>query len=604
MSETTTPQEGNPKIRDAFQLYRDGDLPGAEALCLEGLKESPQEVAGMRLLGTIARETERPGQAVDILGFALKLRPTDPYIAGELAASLVLAERAPEATPILEQLVRQLPEQAISHYWLGRAYLAQFYGARAAKCFRTAYELDPNNDNILHMIGIAFLSAGRGREAEPWLREYFRKHQDSSVAHFDLSVALQQQVRLEEAATLSQRAVELDPDNAPAIAALARFHRTYNRYDEALRLVTDGMERLGPHPALAAVFARLCERDDKAEEGVRVIREILEGDQNLSSQRRVGLYFGLGRLEERLGNHDRAWDAFTQGNMLFPSLYNAQSQEILTEELRNTFNAWTLTAMPKATIPTDKPVFVVGMPRSGTTLVEQILSSHPECFGAGELLTLSQLAGELGRRLGGRWPTAASNITPELANEFAGRYLEHIDSLAPEAARVVDKLPHNFRYIGLMSVLFPGARVIHCIRSPLDVCVSNYGTPLSPQHTWRPRLETLAHAYNEYRKIMDHWRADATIPILDVVYEDSIADIESQARRIVEFAGLPWDDRCLKFYEHSRAVMTASTDQVRRPIYQSSKERWRRYEQHLGPLIEGLKAGGTNIEQPFRPARA
>ena len=243
------------------------------------------------------------------------------------------------------------------------------------------------------------------------------------------------------------------------------------------------------------------------------------------------------------------------------------------------------------------------MPRSGTSLVEQVLSSHPDCYGAGELLTLSQIAMEMGHRLGGRWPTALANLTPEVANEFSGRYLDHINTLAPDAKRVVDKLPHNFKYIGLMSVLFPGARVIHCIRNPLDVCVSNYGTQLSPIHTWRPRLETLAHAYNQYRSVMEHWRSEATIPILDVVYEDTIADVEKQARRIVDFVGLPWDEQCLKFYEHSRAVRTASTDQVRQPIYQSSKERWRRYEKHLGPLIEGLKKGGTNIERPFAVER-
>ncbi len=595
--------DDTPLIAQAYELYKSGDNAQAEAACVKWLEQSPQDIPAMRLLGTIARETDRPEKAVEALGFALQLDPNNPYIAGELAASLVLANRISEATPLLEALVKQLPEHAISHYWLGRAYLGQFLGTKAAQCFRQAYELAPENDNILHMIGVAFLSAGRGRDAEPWLRQFAKKNANSSIAVFDLSISLQQQVRLDEAAVLYQRAIELDPDNAPAIAALARFHRNYNRYDEALTLITEALDRLGPHPALAAVYSRLCDREGKVDEGIRVIRGILDDSDALTPQRSVGLFFGLGRLEEREGNYDQAWDAFTRGNQLFPSLYQPQQQELLTEELKNTFNAWSLSTMPKATIPTDKPVFVVGMPRSGTTLVEQILSSHPECFGAGELLTVSQMAGELSRRLGGRWPTAISNLTPDLANEFSSRYLELINSLAPDAKRVVDKLPHNFKYIGLMSALFPGARVIHCIRNPLDVCVSNYGTPLSPQHTWRPRLETLAHAYNQYRSIMEHWRADATIPILDVVYEDTVGDVERQARRIVDFVGLPWDDRCLKFYEHSRAVVTASTDQVRQPIYQTSKERWRRYENHIGPLIDGLKAGGTNIERPFSVER-
>lgn len=591
--------QANPSpIEQAFSLYNEGRLEEAEAKCLEGLSQNQQDVAGMRLLATIARETDRPAQAVEMLTFAVRLQPQNSYLAGEMAASLVLAGRADEAFPALEALVKDLPEHAISHYWLGRAYLAQFHGTRAARCFRTAYELDPHNDQILHMIGVGFLSAGRGREAEPWLREYAKKNPESSVAVFDLSVSLQQQVRLEEAAELYQRALRLDPDNAGAIAALGRYYRTYGRYAEARTLVRDAIDRLGPKPALAAVYAFLCDREGHAEEGIAEITRVIES-QTVTPQSGIGLYFGLGRLQERAKNYEEAWAAFSKANNMFPSLYNAQLAETATTDLQNTFNAWTLSTMPKATVPTDKPVFVVGMPRSGTTLVEQILSSHPGCFGAGELLTLSQLAVELGRRLGGRWPVSVNAITPELANEFAERYLDHINALAPDAGRVVDKLPHNFKYLGLMSVLFPGARVIHCIRNPLDLCVSNYGTPLSPQHTWRPRLETLAHAYNEYRKIMEHWRSEATIPILDVVYEDTIGNVEAQARRLLDFVGLEWDERCLKFYEHSRAVATASTDQVRKPIYQSSKERWRRYENHLGPLIEGLKAGGTNIERPF-----
>lgn len=590
-------------IQQAFELHKAGDREAAEAACVEYLESDPNNIPAMRLLGTIARETDRPEKAIEALGYALQLDPNNPYIAGELAASLVLAGRYSESTPLLEALVTQLPDHAISHFWLGRSYLGQLLGPKAAKCFRRSYELAPNNDAILHMIGVALLAGGRGREAEPWLREFAKKFPNSARALHDLSVSLQQQLRSDEAAGLCKRAIELEPDFAPAIASLARYYRSFNRYDEALELVTEAMERLGPQPALAEIYSRLCDREGKAEEGARVIRELLAGESRGSANNAIGLKFGLGRLEERAGRYDEAWEAFHSANLTIPSVYGYQQQELLFNEIKNTFNAWSLASLPKATIPTDKPVFVVGMPRSGTSLVEQVLSSHPDCYGAGELLTLSQIAMEMGHRLGGRWPTALANLTPEVANEFSARYLDHINTLAPDAKRVVDKLPHNFKYIGLMSVLFPGARVIHCIRNPLDVCVSNYGTQLSPIHTWRPRLETLAHAYNQYRSIMDHWRSEATIPILDVVYEDTIADIEKQARRIVDFVGLPWDEQCLKFYEHSRAVRTASTDQVRQPIYQSSKERWRRYEKHLGPLIEGLKKGGTNIERPFAVER-
>jgi len=587
-----------PTVAQAFELYREGRFKEAEQACLEALRADPANAEGYRLLGRLARDVERYDQAVEAMKFAVQTRPNDPRIAGELGMTMVLAGKVEEATPLLEQVAAALPNDAMSHYWLGRAYLDQFRGARAARCFRTAFELDPTNDELMTMIGVAMLSAGRGREAEPWLREYARKHPDSPAAVLNVAAALRQQIRTEESAALYVRVLQMDPDNQSAIASLARHYRTKGDYATALRLVSEAIDRLGPQAHIASAYALLCERGGRIEEGIALVERTL-AQGAMRPQDALGLHFAMGRLQERAGNYDAAWAAFEKGNALYPATYDPAQAEHAAAELTSTFNAWTLSGMPRASIPTDKPVFVIGMPRSGTTLVEQILSSHPDCFGAGELLVLPQLSQELGRRLGGRWPVALTALTQEAADEFAGRYIEHISALAPEAKRIVDKLPHNFVMVGLMSVLFPQARVIHCIRNPLDVCVSNFATPLSPRHTHRSRLENLGHAYNEYRKLMEHWRDNATIPILDVVYEDTVADVEKQARRIIDFVGLPWDDRCLKFYEHSRAVTTASTDQVRQPIYQGSKERWRRYEKHLGPLIEALRKGGTNIERPF-----
>ena len=590
MAETT--------VAAAYELYGRGQFKEAEATCLAALRTDPANPDGYRLLGRLARDVGNHEQAVQALMFAVRARPNDPNIAGELGMSMVLAGRPEEATPLLDQVAAALPQDAMSHYWLGRAHLDQFHGAQAAKCFRTAFEIDPHNDELMTLIGVAMLSAGRGREAEPWLREFARKHPDSPEALLNLAYAIRQQTRLDEAAQIYLRVLEMDPDSAGATAALSRHYRTKGNYEKAFELVSTAIDRLGPQPHMVASYARLCERKDRVQDGIVMLERALS-QPRLLPQQSLGLHFAMGHLQEAAGDYDRAWAAYEKGNSLYPATYNSERAEFNTTELQSTFNAWTLSTMPRATIPTDKPIFVVGMPRSGTTLIEQILSSHPDCFGAGELLTLPQLGYELGRRLGGRWPTSLSALTPDVANEFAGRYLEHLNAVAPDALRVVDKLPHNFEFIGLMSVLFPQARVIHCIRSPLDVCVSNYGTPLSPKHAYRSRLESLGHAYNEYRKLMEHWRDNATIPVLDVVYEDVVADLEHQARRIIDFVGLPWDDRCLKFYEHSRAVATASTDQVRQPIYKSSQERWRRFEPHLAPLIETLRKGGTNIERPF-----
>lgn len=593
-----TQAEHAPTVEQAFALYNEGDREQAEKVCLEALRNNPQDVAGMRLLAKIARENDNPEQAVQMLTFAMKLAPNDPNVAGEMGTSLVLAGRAKEATDLLDALVKLMPEEPMAQYWLGRAYLEQYQGNPAARCFRKAYELDPSNDQLLSMIGLALLAAGRGLEAEPWLRKFARKYPDSVSAIHNLASAINQQQRSDEAIALYRKALELDPNYHGAIGALARYHRIKGNYGKAMEIVEDAIERLGPKPQLVSIYSLLCARQDKVDEGIKLVEKAFES-KSLSAHNIISLNFAMGRLQEKAKNYDKAWESFSRANAMYPQTYNIERETKNTDEMLNTFNAWTYNAIPRASIPTEKPIFIVGMPRSGTTLIEQILSSHPDCFGAGELLVVPRMSTELSRRLGSRWPIAIGNLTQELADEYAQRYIDHISALEPDAKRIVDKLPHNFVFIGLISLLFPQAHVIHCIRNPLDVSISNYSTPLSPKHTWRPNLTSMGHAYNQYRRLMNHWREHATIPILDVVYEDTIQDVERQARRVLDFVGLPWNDRCLKFYEHSRAVTTASTDQVRKPIYQSSKERWRRYESHIGPLVKALEEGGTKINQPF-----
>ncbi|VAX41678.1 Adenylate cyclase, partial [hydrothermal vent metagenome] len=419
MQATPTPYE------HAVALFEEGKIAEAEQACLALLQEDQQNVPAMRLLATIARNNGKAEQAVQLLAFAMKLEPTNPGLAGEMGASLIIANRSEDATKLLEAIVKAMPESPIAHFWMGHCYLAQFYGNKAALHFKTAYELDPLNDELLRMIGVALLTSGSGRDAEPWLRQHLKDHPDRPSTYVNLSIALQQQVRLEEAAELDRKALELDPDNAAAIAALGRHYRTYGRYDEAFALVRSALKRLGPQPSLATIFAFLCDKNELAEEGIAVLKQSLE-HKTTPSQGTPGLYFGLGRLYERTKQYDKAWEAFAKGNTHYAPLYNAQQIELLTSELQSTFNAWSLSIMPKATIPTDRPIFIVGMSRSGTTLTEQILSSHPDCFGAGELLTLPELGRELGRRLGGTWPTSLNDLTPELANEFSGRYLEHL----------------------------------------------------------------------------------------------------------------------------------------------------------------------------------
>ena len=233
-----------------------------------------------------------------------------------------------------------------------------------------------------------------------------------------------------------------------------------------------------------------------------------------------------------------------------------------------------------------------GMPRSGTTLIEQIMASHPQVHGAGELNLIHRMASEFPSLLGSAtpYPQCIAQATAQKLERIAQTYLGELQKRGGKASRVTDKAPINFLHLGLIDLLFPGARVIHCARDPLDTCLSCYFQPFSGEYSFTYDLGHLGAYYRLYENLMVHWRQILRVPVFEVRYEELVADQERMIRALIEFCGLPWDDRCLKFYETERTVATASFDQVRKPIYAGSVGRWRRYEAYLEPLISALKA--------------
>ncbi len=249
-------------------------------------------------------------------------------------------------------------------------------------------------------------------------------------------------------------------------------------------------------------------------------------------------------------------------------------------------------------------LFIVGMPRSGTTLTEQIVSSHPEVTGAGELPLIGQVARKIGFDRSDLTPYRHQviSMTRGQSHELAQEYLASVRKKFPNSRHVADKLPLNFEHLGLIAILFPSARIIHCRREPIDTCVSCFMQALNRSHAYSTDLTTLGLYYREYHGLMEHWRQSLPLPIHEVRYEKLVANQESETRALISFLGLPWDDACLKYFETSRAVRTLSRWQVRQPIYSSSVERWRHYAGHLQPLIAALgdlaPAGRSSSRNP------
>ncbi len=306
------------------------------------------------------------------------------------------------------------------------------------------------------------------------------------------------------------------------------------------------------------------------------------------------IHFALGKGLEDVGDYPRAFEHWLEGNALRRREveYNETAYQRAFQAITERFDQSLLDRFGGVGDPSPVPIFIVGMPRSGTTLVEQILASHPQVQAAGELSHLHRVASTVpdadGRVIA--FPQSIARLDGDGFRRMGQAYLASLPTLGDGKTRITDKMPTNFAYVGLLRLILPNARIIHTVRDPVDTCVSCFSRLFPAGVTFSYDLAELGCYYRWYHELMEHWRT--VLPagaMLDVVYEDVIDDLEAQARRLIDYCGLPWDDRCLRFHQTNRPIKTASNVQVRRSLYRSSLARWRRYEAYLEPLLIELE---------------
>ncbi|MBA3564224.1 MAG: sulfotransferase [Gammaproteobacteria bacterium] len=461
--------------------------------------------------------------------------------------------------------------------------------ARAGEAARRALELDLENPGALHLLARLAFEEGYVPLATDYLQRAIRARPDIARYQFDLVNCLRVLQRHDEAVAALQRGFELGADDAFAWHTLGSIMADLGRAGEAESAFRTAIRK---DPALgyawyglAQINAFAAEDDDYA-----IVRGLLER-HDLPQRERLHMHFALGRACETAGDYDRSFSHFREGNEIMRSLrtFDARAEQ---ENARRIIRAFTSEVFAAAGSghPSELPVFIVGMPRSGSTLVEQILDSHPEVHGAGEINYLWRTLNGIGEFLPARssLPEAIGLVQPQAWPRLAEGYLDKLRVHAPGAERIVDKMLFNYTLLGMIRLMFPRARIIHCLRDPLDTCVSCYTTAFANDRGFTNSLEDLGATYRTYRDLMRHWHAVLPGGMLDVAYESLIENLDAGARRIVDFLGLEWSDGCLEFHRNPRAVGTASNTQVRRPPYRTSIGRWRRFEQHLGPLRDAL----------------
>lgn len=481
----------------------------------------------------------------------------------------LLAEGAPAAAlESLKRAVELAPGEASIHVNIGFAHaqLHQFEPAQAA--LRTALAIDPDHPRAVHMLGALLVEYGQAEAGAPYLRRAVALSPDSAATHRDLGATLLFLGELDEARAAMTRAVELDPGAHEILDVLAALQPTNDGSAEA-----------------EALYAR--------------IEAQAAASDRFDPKMRSEALFAFGRALEDRGEADRAFGCMAEANALRRASLDFDIDEVerRMETIAEVFSAERLASLAGGGDPSPRPIFIVGMPRSGSTLVEQILSAHPQVFGAGESPFLPDIL-DNSRGLGGAlYPYWAEAMRPVDCASIGQLYLQRLPRDAARPDRTTDKWLENFKHLGLIQACLPNAAIVHCRRDPRDSCFSIFAMRFSNGHAFAYDQVELGRYWRAYDGLMAHWtRVLPPGKILEVPYEGVVEDLEGWARRLVAHCGLPWYDACLRFYDSKRQVRSASVAQVRRPIYSASVGRWKPFARHLGPLLETLGEPWNRVE--------
>ena len=564
---------------EALRHHQAGRAIEAERLYRRILQDDPRHAEALHMYGVLYLQVGRADIALTMIGKAIEQKPDYAEAHFGLGNALRQQGKAEAAIAAYRQALTLDSHLAAAHYNLGNAFQGQGAFDWAAACYKAALVCKPDYAEAHFNLGNARHVQGKLDEALTAFGRALAGQPDDAEAHYDRGNALQEQGRLEEAVAAYRRALIVSPAMAGAysnhghtLKDLGRFAAAEASYRRAIELVPGNVKF---HHGLAEI-----KRFEAADDAQLVL---MESQRNLADADGY-LLFALGKAYDDLGEHERSFEHLLAGNRQKRGLirYDEAATLALFERLRVTFTAELLGGKSVAAPPGDGPIFIVGMPRSGTSLIEQILASHGQVFGAGELPLFERIVGK------GAFSENVADLH-HLGAQYSAALRRRIPAALPTAMRITDKLPQNFLYCGPIHLALPNARIIHARRDPIDTCLSCFSKLFTLGHPYSYDLAELGRYYRHYAKLMAHWRQVLPAGImLEVAYEDLVGDVEGQTRRILDHCGLDWDEACLDFDKTERPVRTASATQVRRPIYTSSVGRWRPDIALLKPLIDEL----------------
>jgi tetratricopeptide (TPR) repeat protein len=479
--------------------------------------------------------------------------------------------------------------EAMGFVQAARQAAAQGQFQRAAELAVEALERDP--DCLPGYLLIAQIQMQHGNwEPAGWaIGEALRLQPDSAPLHFDAAKVHRLSGRIGQALEEADRTLSLDDGLPHARAFRIEVLNMLGRYDQADRALLEGLSQNPGDVDFCLLLGDSAARLGRVAEAIERLEACLPQVEAQPGVR-CDVLFRLAALHDKAGQYDRAFAAARTANGLVGAAWDPDAHDRSVAALMTTWSAAYCAAAPRASNDGRRALFIVGLPRSGTSLVEQILASHSRVTGGGELSDLLALAYGVFQRPGQVLPFEDDTrmLTAATLAQLGAQYLDRLASLDGDAAIVTDKMPANFTALGLVQQALPGARVIHCVRDPRDACLSSYFTHFREGNQFSCDLGHLGRYARAEQRLMCHWQEVLDLPILPVRYESLVANLEQESRRLLAFAGLDWQPSCLRFHESERIVDTASAMQVRQPVYASSVGRYRHYARHLAPLLAGL----------------
>lgn len=552
--------------------------------CELALAANPESIQAPLWLSTGYLKTGRKEEALFMAEMALRRSPSNALAAFQLGICHLDLGHSSEAVGIFSRVVQQAPNAAQAHHGLGCALRTEGRHHEARNAFKRAVELDSSALAYLTDLFRAAMDESDPEEAVACARRILETHPEKTEANLWLANALLEQGRPTEAEEHLERARATDTEDGTLDYLLGWTLQSLGRISEAESYFRNSIAKK-PVQGVAysgIVFNRRVNEDDRPL--IQSMSGLVESEA-ISVREKARLYYGLGKAYEDMGEYKQAIAAFDSANATAKKLkmgsrpFDRAAYASLFDFIISTFNSEFISRFSGAGSPSRVPIFVVGMMRSGTTLVEQILSCHSSIGAAGEQLFWTRNADRAIDRYG--------HMNVNELRRLADTFVDRLHSIAPGRAHVIDKMPLNYAMLGLIHLAYPGTKIIHTRRSPRDTCVSIYSTPNRSRVEWAHDKDDIVFAYRQYERLMDHWRT--VIPpssLLEVQYEQLVQNQESISREMIEFCGLAWEAACLRPQDNNRVVVNPSVWQVRQPMYKTSMKRWKKYERWLGPLME------------------